>query len=265
MTRRSRDRTVTITLQMRDDIVARDLSELAGGGDGSKGQTPERPATTKAATAGPVTRAVQDVTGAAEALTVGAVQLTRHTLTAAVETVEDVGGRVGSLAVMTVRGAARAASDIGGDIGDLAKGTVQGSLKAAREIGGQLSDAVQKSAATTVDVVEEVGADVGALSRKTVKGTVQATREIGGEVGSLAVDAVEGTVRAIDRIGAAAGRSLREALAGTVAGVRTVLAEAGLGNNEVPPQAPDQGAEPARRPLARMTRERRPAPGRKSA
>jgi hypothetical protein len=180
---------------------------------------PDTPATAKAGKSGPVTRAVHDVTGAAEALTVGAVQLTRHTLAAAVETVEDVGGRVGSLAVTTVRGAARAASDIGGDLGELARGTVQGSLVA--------------------------------------------TREIGGEVGSLAVDAVEGAVRAIDRIGTAAGRSLRDAVAGTVAGVRTVLAEAGLGT--AGQAAPGAEGAPARRPLARMAKGRRPAPARKSA
>jgi hypothetical protein len=102
---------------------------------------PARPATMKALNGGPMTRVVQDVAGAAEALTVGVVQLAHNTLTAAVETVEDVGGRIGSLAVATARSATRAVSDIGGDIGQFAKGTVQGSIKAVREIKTVLAEA----------------------------------------------------------------------------------------------------------------------------
>ena len=215
-------------------------------------QMPVRPMTAKAADEGPVTRAVQDVTGAVEALTVGAVHVARNTLTAAVETVEDVGGRIGSLAVTTVRGATKAVSDIGGDLGELAKGAVQGSLKAAREISGQLSDATQKSAAAAIDAVEEVGGDVGDLSRRTVKSTVQATREVGSDVGSLAVDAVEGAVLAVDRIGSAAGRTLRDAFAGTVDGVKTVLAEVGVAA-PASRRPLARASEPERRPLARVT------------
>jgi hypothetical protein len=171
---------------------------------------------------GPMTRAVRDVTGAAEALTVGAVHLAHSTLAAAVETVEDVGGRLGSLAVATVRGATKAAADIGGDLGGLAKGTVQGSLKAVREIGGQLSDA------------------------------------IGGEVGSLAVDAMEETVHAVDRIGSTAGRTLRGAVSGTVAGVKTALGEVGAaGGNSRRPLA--RSPQPESRPLARAARSKRSA------
>jgi hypothetical protein len=91
------------------------------------------PAREMATNGGPVTRAVQDVTGAAEALAVGAVHLTRNTLAAGLEAVEDVGGRIGSLAVATARGATKAASEIGGDLGDLAKDTVAAAGRTLRD------------------------------------------------------------------------------------------------------------------------------------
>src|SRR5262245_28738960 len=167
-----------------------------------------RPAVVDAGNGGPVTRAAQDLAGAAEVLTLGTINLARSTLMATVEAVQDVGGRIGSFAVATAQGAAKAVADIGGDLGELGKGTVQG----------------------TVDIIEEVGEGVGSLSRQAVSGTVETTREVGGKVGSLAIDAVEGAVHTVDRLGSTAGRSVRDAVAGTVAGVRTVLAEAGITN-----------------------------------
>jgi hypothetical protein len=94
---------------------------------------PVIPTRRKATNNGPVTRAVEDVTGAAEALAVGAVHLTRNTLAAGLEAVEDVGGRIGSLAVATVRGATKAASEIGGDLGDLAKDSAEAAGRTLRD------------------------------------------------------------------------------------------------------------------------------------
>lgn len=100
---------------------------------------PAKPAVDKAFDDGPVTRAVQDMASAAEALTVGAVHLTRNTITAAVETVEDVGGRIGSLAVDAAEGTVLAVNRIGSVAGrsllDALAGTVAGVKTVLAEAG----------------------------------------------------------------------------------------------------------------------------------
>jgi hypothetical protein len=133
---------------------------------------PARPAMQRERNGGPMTRAVQDVTGAAEALTVGAVHLTHSTLAAAVETVEDVGGLLGSLAVRTVRGAARAASEIGGDVGSLSARTVSATVQATREVGGEVGS-------LAVDAVEGAGRSL----RDALAGTVAGFRSFLAEAG----------------------------------------------------------------------------------
>ena len=136
-----------------------------------------------AAGAGPVTRAAQDVAGAAEALTVGALHLTRSTLAAAVETVEDVGGRLGSLAVSTVRGAAKAATDIGGDVGTLSARAVNATIDATRELGGEVGSLAVEAMEGTVVAVDRIGSAAGRSLRDALSGTVAGVRTVFSEAG----------------------------------------------------------------------------------
>ncbi len=144
---------------------------------------PARPATERERNGGPMTRAVHDVTGAAEALTVGAVHLTRSTLAAAVETVEDVGGLIGTLAVKTVRGAAKAATEIGGDVGSLSARTVSATVQATREVGGEVGSLAVDAVEGTVAAVDSIGSAAGRSLRDALAGTVAGVRAVLAEAG----------------------------------------------------------------------------------
>src|SRR5438309_1882744 len=59
---------------------------------------------------------VSGAIGAAEALTVGVVQMTGRTLIETLHAVEEIGSELGSAVVRAARGSIKAAEDIGGDL-----------------------------------------------------------------------------------------------------------------------------------------------------
>ena len=72
-----------------------------------------RKATTSRGTAEQI---VSGAIGAAEALTVGVVQMTGRTLIETLHAVEEIGSELGSAAVRVARGSIKAAEDIGSDL-----------------------------------------------------------------------------------------------------------------------------------------------------
>jgi hypothetical protein len=69
-------------------------------------------------TAGVVARIVQEASDTGEAISVGAVNLVKHTPLAALSAARDVGAEAGSVAVAAVRGSISAAGEIGNDLLD---------------------------------------------------------------------------------------------------------------------------------------------------
>src|SRR2546430_14603217 len=80
---------------------------------------------------------VSGAIGAAEALTVGVVQMTGRTLIETLHAVEDIGGELGSAVVRAARGSIKAAEDIGGDLVEVGRGVSRGVAAPARQIGGE--------------------------------------------------------------------------------------------------------------------------------
>jgi hypothetical protein len=69
--------------------------------------------------AGVVTRTVQEAIDTGEAISVGAVNLVKHTALAALSGARDIGVEAGSVAVAAVRGSITAAGEIGNDLRNL--------------------------------------------------------------------------------------------------------------------------------------------------
>jgi hypothetical protein len=67
-------------------------------------------------TAGVVARTVQEAIDTGEAISVGAVNVVKHTALAALSGARDVGAEAGSVAVAAVRGSITAAGEIGNDL-----------------------------------------------------------------------------------------------------------------------------------------------------
>jgi hypothetical protein len=91
-----------------------------------------RKATTGRGTAGQI---VSGAIGAAEALTVGVVQMTGRTLVETLHAVEEIGSELGSAVVRAARGSIKAAEDIGSDLVTVGKDVSRGVALPMRQVG----------------------------------------------------------------------------------------------------------------------------------
>jgi len=89
-------------------------------------------ATTDRGTAGQI---VSGAIGAAEALTVGVVQMTGRTLVETLHAVEEIGSQLGSAVVRAARGSIKAAEDIGSDLVTVGKDVSRGVALPMRQVG----------------------------------------------------------------------------------------------------------------------------------
>jgi len=89
-------------------------------------------ATTDRGTAGQI---VSGAIGAAEALTVGVVQMTGRTLVETLHAVEEIGSELGSAVVRAARGSIKAAEDIGSDLVTVGKDVSRGVALPMRQVG----------------------------------------------------------------------------------------------------------------------------------
>ena len=88
-------------------------------------------ATTDRGTAGQI---VSGAIGAAEALTVGVVQMTGRTLVETLHAVEEIGSELGSAVVRAARGSIKAAEDIGSDLVTVGKDVSRGVALPMRQV-----------------------------------------------------------------------------------------------------------------------------------
>ena len=78
---------------------------------------------------------VSGAIGAAEALTIGVVQMTGRTLIETLHAVEEIGSELGSAAVRVARGSIKAAEDIGSDLVTVGKDVSRGVALPMRQVG----------------------------------------------------------------------------------------------------------------------------------
>jgi hypothetical protein len=95
-----------------------------------------RKVTTGRGTAGQI---VSGAIGAAEALTVGVVQMTGRTLIETLHAVEEIGGELGSAVVRVARGSIKAAEDIGSDLVTVGKDVSRGVALPMRQVGNGIT------------------------------------------------------------------------------------------------------------------------------
>ena len=93
-------------------------------------------ATTDRGTAGQI---VSGAIGAAEALTVGVVQMTGRTLVETLHAVEEIGSQLGSAVVRAARGSIKAAEDIGSDLVTVGKDVSRGVALPMRQVGNGIT------------------------------------------------------------------------------------------------------------------------------
>jgi len=93
-------------------------------------------ATTDRGTAGQI---VSGAIGAAEALTVGVVQMTGRTLVETLHAVEEIGSELGSAVVRAARGSIKAAEDIGSDLVTVGKDVSRGVALPMRQVGNGIT------------------------------------------------------------------------------------------------------------------------------
>lgn len=82
-----------------------------------------------------VPNAISSTFAGVEALSVGAVNILTGTVVSALRGIQEIGGELGSTAVVAVRGSIRAAEEIGGDLSRVAKNVVNGAVTAGRDVG----------------------------------------------------------------------------------------------------------------------------------
>ena len=97
-----------------------------------------RAKTNRGQDSGTTQQVISTAVGAAEALTVGVVQLAERTLVEALHAAEDVGSEIGFTLVRAARGSIHAASEIGGDLVDVGRHVSRGIAEPARELGSGL-------------------------------------------------------------------------------------------------------------------------------
>ena len=78
---------------------------------------------------------VSGALGAAEALTIGVVQMTGRTLIETLHAVEEIGSELGSAVVRAARASIKAAEDIGGDLVTVGKDVSRGVALPMRQVG----------------------------------------------------------------------------------------------------------------------------------
>ena len=93
-------------------------------------------ATTDRGTAGQI---VSGAIGAAEALTVGVVQMTGRTLVETLHAVEEIGSELGFAVVRAARGSIKAAEDIGSDLVTVGKDVSRGVALPMRQVGNGIT------------------------------------------------------------------------------------------------------------------------------
>lgn len=93
-------------------------------------------------TTGVVARTVQEAIDTGEAISVGAVNLVKHTALAALSGAREIGVEAGSVAVAAVRGSITAAEEIGDELGRVSGPVLNKTFGAAREIGSDLMNLV---------------------------------------------------------------------------------------------------------------------------
>ena len=89
-------------------------------------------------TAGRAARTVQEAITTGEAISIGAANLLRNTVLAALSGARDVGVKAGSVAAAAARGSIVAATEIGDGLGRVSERLLNGTFGAAREIGSDL-------------------------------------------------------------------------------------------------------------------------------
>ena len=82
---------------------------------------------------------VSGAIGAAEALTIGVVQMTGRTLIETLHAVEEIGSELGSAVVRAARGSIKAAEDIGGDLVTVGKDVSRGVALPMRQVGNGIT------------------------------------------------------------------------------------------------------------------------------
>jgi len=82
---------------------------------------------------------VSGTIGAAEALTVGVVQMTGRTLIETLHAVEEIGSELGSAVVRAARGSIKAAEDIGSDLVTVGKDVSRGVALPMRQVGNSIT------------------------------------------------------------------------------------------------------------------------------
>ena len=82
---------------------------------------------------------VSGAIGAAEALTVGVVQMTGRTLVETLHAVEEIGSELGSAVVRAARGSIKAAEDIGSDLVTVGKDVSRGVALPMRQVGNGIT------------------------------------------------------------------------------------------------------------------------------
>jgi hypothetical protein len=129
---------------------------------------------------GEVPTGIRSTMSNVEALSVGAVNILAGTVVSALRGIQEIGGELGSTAVVAFRGSIRAAEEIGGDLGRVAKGMMNGAVTAGREVSrdvGRLAsnaadgamDAADRIASATTRAVRGVVDEVAARRNGTVR------------------------------------------------------------------------------------------------
>ena len=90
-------------------------------------------------TRGAAEHMVSGAVGAAEALTIGVVQMTGRTLIETLHAVEEIGSELGSAVVRAARGSIKAAEDLGGDLVTVGKDVSRGVAAPMRQIGNGIA------------------------------------------------------------------------------------------------------------------------------
>jgi hypothetical protein len=100
----------------------------------------------RSADAGEVPSAISSTFAGVEALSVGAVNVLTGTMVSALRGMQEIGGELGSTAVVAVRGSIRAAEEISGDLSRVAKNVVSGAVSAGREVGRDMGRLASEAA-----------------------------------------------------------------------------------------------------------------------
>lgn len=115
-----------------------------------------------------IPNAISSTFAGVEALSVGAVNVLTGTVVSALRGIQEIGGELGSTAVVAVRGSIRAAEEIGGDLSRVAKNVVNGAVTAGREVGRD----VGRLASEAADGALEAADRIASAATRAVRGVV---------------------------------------------------------------------------------------------